>query len=301
MAEQTSEASPEGSVAASGTESPPAGVKTPLVTKKDLFVTFLIFFLIFTCVGYLRGRSIRNEPDRLRLDVLSSLTFGEKQGGDILAYQCNDNRQVRWDIDRDTRLTEITTGETTEGYAFAPAVLKDDSLITAFITGGGAASVFTVKEVLAYATASPKTLKFTNEGHVKLIVVAALAAVSGYELGYQIALHTNSDCGDSRFAAILNDRQNWMGDGKGWEGFERVYWTKSLNDVRKQENLGPCISADPNVKDAQEKKFNLARARFLAFMDTDVLRLEHNLSSEDFDELNTYGQVLREFNKTCGR
>jgi len=281
--------------------SPPAGAKAPRATKKDLLVTFLTFFFIFACVGYLRGRSIRNQPDRLRLDVLSRLAFGEKKGQDILAYQCYDNRDVGWYIDRDARTTERASGETSQGYSFTPAAVEDDSLITAFLTGGGAASVFTVKEVLAYATASGKTIKLTNEEHVKLIGVAVLGAVSGYELRYQIALHTNADCADDRFTAILNDKQNWTGDGKGWDGFERVYWTRSLNEVKKEEHPGPCNSSDATVKAAEEQKFNFARAQFLSFMDTDVLELEHNLSSADFDELTAYDKVLREFNQKCGR
>lgn len=281
--------------------SPPAGTNAPLIKKKDLLFTFLVFFFIFACVGYIRGRSIRNQPDRLRLDVLSRLALGEKQGQDILAYQCYDNREVSWDIDRDARFTERTSGGSSQGFSFTPAALKDDSMITAFLTGGGAASVFTVKEVLAYATASGKTTTLTNEEHVKLIGVAILAAVSGYELGYQIALHTNADCADERFTAILNDKQNWTGDGKGWDGFERVYWTTSLNEVKKEEQPGPCNSSDASVKAAEERKFNLARGQFLQFMQSDVLQLEHNLSSADFDELNAYDKVLREFNQKCGR
>jgi hypothetical protein len=277
---------------------PAAGANAPLIKKKDLLFTFLVFFFIFACVGYLRGRSIRNEPGRLRLDVLSRLALGQKRGQDVLAYQCNDNREVWWDIDRDDRFTERASGGTPQPFSFTPAAVKDDSLITAFLTGGGAASVFTVKEVLAYATASSKTTKLTNEEHVKLIGVAILAAVSGYELGYQIALHTNADCADERFTAILNDKQSWSGDGNGWDGFERVYWTTSLNE---DEHPGPCISPDASVKAAEEQKFNFARARFLRFLDSDVLQLEHNLSSADFDELNAYDKVVREFNQRCVR
>src|SRR2546422_780387 len=168
------------------------------VTGKDLILTFAVFFLIFGLIGYLRGRSIRNKPERLRLDVLSRLALGERNGQKIIAYQCNGQNEVSWDIDKDALFTARTLTEPAQ-FAFSPAIIDNDSLTTAFLTGGGVASIFTAREMLAFATAGGGGSKLLREGHVQLIVTALLAVVSGYEICYPNALHTNSNCGDARF------------------------------------------------------------------------------------------------------
>ena len=269
------------------------------ITGRDLALVFVTFFLMFGFIGYLRGRSVRNKPDRLRWDILARLVLGERKGQKVLAYQCNGKHEVAWDIDKDGLFTERVSVGPSENFVYSPAIFDNDSLMAAFLTGGGVASIFTAREVMAFATASGRASKLTNESHIKLIAVAVIATVSGYEIGYQIALHANSVCDDSRFTPILNDAKNWTGDGHDWEGFEKVHWKLSANMVEKEERLGSCNSPDLNLRTSEERKFAAARAEFLSFSEGDVMAIEHNMSAADFDALNTYRKVVREFNQLC--
>ena len=269
------------------------------IQKKDLILTFVVFFVIFGFIGYLRGRSIRNKPERLRFDVLARLEIGERNGKAILAYQCNGLREVTWDIDTDVLFTERASVGTEE-YTFYPAIIQDDSLTTAFLTGGGVASVFTAKEVFAYAIASKPGSTFTKEAHVKLVLTALLAAVTGYEIGYQIALHSNSDCTDPRFTPILHDAKNWTGNAQDWLGFEKTEWIVSLHVLEKETHPGFCKSSDANLRASEDNKFALARAEFLQLREGSATSMDHNLRSADFEGLKKYRNALLEYNQHCG-
>ncbi len=269
------------------------------ITGTDLILTFVVFFVIFGCVGYFRGRSIRNRPDRLRKDIVSRLTVGERNGQQILAYRCNDKNEVIWDIDKNALFTERTLATPSQEFTFSPAILNDDTLMTAFLTGGGVASVFTAKEILTIATGRGSASRLMREGHLELIVVALVATVSGYEIGYQIALRMNSDCSDPRFTALLNDPKNWKGDEQTWNGFEKVFWFYWRREIENEERPGRCQSRDANVRDLEDKKFNLGKAEFLTFINGEVTSIGHDISSTDFTALWKYRDLVREFNQTC--
>ena len=280
-------------------------VKTPKeansITGKDLILAFVGMFLVFAAIGYLRGRSIRNKPERLRLDILVRLGLGERGGKRILAYQCNGKRELAWDLDNNTLFSERPS-VVAEEYTFSPAIFQNDSLTTAFLTGGGVASVFTAKELFVFAATNSKfstSSRLPYKGHIQLILTAVFAAVSGYEVGYQIALHINSDCADPRFTPILHDPKNWIGDGKDWHGFEKTHWLFSLNVLENETHPGFCKSSDANVRASEDNKFLLALSEFNEFREGSVTAVDHDITSADFEALNKYQNALREYNQRC--
>ena len=269
------------------------------IRPRDLLITFLVFFVIFAFVGYLRGRSLRNRPDRLRVDIVKNLRLGEIGGKKVLAYQCEAEPRTWWDIDANQSHNLGTPGNSTETPSLSPALFRDETVTTAFLAGGSVASIFTVKELLAFATASPATSKLTNEGHIKLILAALLGTVSGYEVGYRIALSENSNCGDLKFYEKMSQNGEWTGDGNQWVGFERRYWELSELTVVGDEPFGGCKSSDPVTKAMEEDKLATARVEFLGFVNGEVSTSGHDIKSSDFLALDKYRQVIDEFKARC--
>lgn len=268
-------------------------------TAKDLVLTFVVFFSVFGFVGYFRGRSDRNKPERLRWDIFSRLALGEKNGQRVLAYQCNGRNEVTWHVDKNTYVIQRTLYRPPEEYNYSPAIFHDETLIPAFLTGGGVASIFTAREILGFAARSGSASKLTNKSYIRLIVTAALAIVSGYEVGHWIALRANYDCADRRFDQILNDEKSWKGDRQGWSGFVRIYWRLLLEDLEQQEPKGFCEAATVETREAADKKFNVAKAQYIAFRDGGVVSLQYQITSADFEALTVYGKALNEFYESC--
>jgi hypothetical protein len=50
-------------------------------TKRDTTIAFVGFFSVFFLVGYLRGRSDRDSPDRLKLYLLGHCGVGSYDAG----------------------------------------------------------------------------------------------------------------------------------------------------------------------------------------------------------------------------
>jgi hypothetical protein len=268
------------------------------ISKKDLALTFLAFFLIFAFIGYLRGRAVRNSPDRLRWDILARLELLQANGEKLIVYRCNGAEPVSWNIDKDKISSELPSTRT-DGETLWPTIFQNDSIMYAFLTGGGAASVFTARELLAIAASGGSNSKLINQKYVKLIAVAILGAISGYELGYQIAMHSNSNCADIRFNDILNNQGTWRGDGTNWQGLERTYFLLCVDQLEKETPETFCKLSDPALKAEEENKFSLARAEYVDFKRGAML-IDHDIAGTDFDSLIKYRTSLRQYVARCG-
>lgn len=267
------------------------------IRKRDLVLTFIVFFSIFGFIGYLHGRSVRNSSGRLRWDILARLELAEVKGQKVILYRCNGSQSVMWNVDSDDLSSALPSARPDTDTVW-PTIFQNDALMSAFLTGGGVASVFTARELLGFATSGASSSRFTNEEHLKLIATAVLGAVSGYEVGYQIALRAHSDCADDRFNGILNSKPSWQGDDRGWQGLERTYFLLCLGQLEKETPSGFCQSPDPSVKAAEENTFSIALSEFKDFMRSATL-IDHNIVGKDFDRLLMYRNILREYNTRC--
>lgn len=266
--------------------------KEKVITGKDLVITFIVFFLVFGVVGYMRGRAEKYEPSRLRFDIGKQLQLRTENGKRQISYQCSDGGSVWWYVDENDLHNTMTGGNSSEIFDSSPAIFSNEVLTTAFVTGGGAASIFTVRELFTYAAAGGKGNKLLNEGHIKLIVVAVLATIAGYEVGRSLALWKSPNCSDSRLGEFLKNQENWR-----W--FEEYVWDIQFESIARTDHLQECKINDLQKKDETEKKLVFARNDFENHKNGDVTRTGHDFISADFDALEKYKNAIDEFNKSC--
>jgi hypothetical protein len=208
-----------------------------IITWKDLVVTFIIFFLIFGVVGYMRGQTKRNEPLRFYIDSQAYLRIAkETDGKQTIVYQCNDRNLFTWDVDNNQLHNDPAGIKLPEATELTPAIFKNEILITAFLSGGGVASIFTAKELLTVA-GSGNGGKLTNNGYIKLIVTAILASISGYEVGYRIALSENADCNDIRYDSFLKNKEFWTVGVDTQSGLEKRIWELQKERIEQKSTI----------------------------------------------------------------
>lgn len=173
--------------------------------------------------------------------------------------------------------------------------------MTAFLSGGGGVvSVFTAKEVFSFA-GSGSGNRLVNNGYIKLIVVAIVATILGYQVGYDIALNQNN-CSDSRYYDFLNNKAIWIEDKDELIGLERVMWITRIRliDEKNRKTFSECKASNPQIKRLQEENIKKAKVDFENLISGEKMSKGIDLTSADFDVLKKIEDIIDDFNKNCG-
>ncbi|MBV9926930.1 MAG: hypothetical protein JOZ96_18070 [Acidobacteria bacterium] len=274
----------------------------PEITKKDLWMVFFAFFSVFMFVGYMRGRSVRYSPERLRADLLKSHKNDFKLVRDRewrmqIVYACPSN-EYRYEIDGNVVHAMDFKDSLPEGTSpIEPAILSDKEIINSFLVGaggaGGAASIWTVREVFAYVGESSGR-GLTSSSKVKLVIYAVLGSLVGYEIGKSFALSRELTCDYVGYSNLLNSRDEW-------KPIERAMWWGEYERVKKLPSLGECGSTDEAVNQVQKTKLNDALTKLGQYEEGDVSVVGHDYSSSDFKALYDFEAVKNEYVKACGK
>jgi hypothetical protein len=269
----------------------PGGAKKDF-TRRDIAIAFVVFFSVFFAVGYLRGRSDRSSPDRLKLylgEIIHAdknlLKFGKENGKTVIRYACPSN-QYWYDVDVNKTYKDLhNTGGTTESAQLA--ITKDGAFYTAFIAG--TISAWSIKDVLAFVTFGEGG---TTSSRVKVVMAAIAGTVIGYEVGYWLATRTAPACDDANYANLLQDP-------KEWESIEEAVWRERFKKLY-EENSGfsSCGAKDANVRHVEDEKLSTALTK-LEQLKLSASEVGYNYSAADFDALDEFAKVRSEYIGLC--
>ena len=269
-----------------------------------VFKVFLTFFLVFAFVGYVRGRAVRYTTERIRFDLANShkdkfkLLDRDGAGGMRIIYACP-NRKRWYDLEKGKAYTESPGVLAPEAApTLVPAILSDSAVVTAF--AGGSASVWTVKEIVAYVTAPASkgaakgTTVATRSSKVRMVIGAILGTVIGYELGYQLALNDEPGCDRPEYLKLLEEPAEW-------KLLKAVFWHQESERVEGAHASLRCGLEDEAVNRTQDDLMDRARLRFEQYkQEKDVQEVGHDFSSADFDTLYEFERARNAFSQACG-
>lgn len=267
------------------------------ITSRDIKITFLAFFFVFMGVGYLRGRAVRNSPERLRMYMGENirhnsglLQFAKDSAGKRrIRYTCP-NKQYAYDVD-DNKVYNETKRYATPGDAghYEPAIVRDDVFFTTFVVG--AFSAWSIKDVFSYVGLAQKGGAITSR--VKVIIAAILGTVVGYEIGYWLATRSTPECDYAGYDKLLTDE-------KEWKTIEEGVWAERVRNAEVGIGaLGGCQAGDAGVQRAQDSRLNEALTMIQRLKER-TAEVGYDYHSTDFDMLDKFVKVKTEYLKACG-
>jgi hypothetical protein len=261
-------------------------------TKREMALAFVVFFSVFFIVGYLRGRSERSSPDRLKIylgDIIQAnknlLRFGKKDGKTVIRYTCTGN-EYWYNVDEnEPHKDPANTGTTTESDQLA--ITKDGAFYTAFVAG--TFSAWSIKDLMTF-------LKYGDEGSTRsrlgLVVAAVAGTVAGYELGYSLATRTPPPCTDAKYAALLQDPNQWR-------SIEQGVWLERFRELYNENSgFSSCGASDAEVRRVEDENLGKALAK-LEQLRASTSKVGYTYSSADFDALDDVAKVKTEYAGRC--
>ena len=270
------------------------GAKRP-TTKRDVAIAFVAFFTVFFVVGYLRGRSDRNSPDRLKIylgEIIRKdnnlLRMGKNAGGKrVFTYACPGNH-YSFEVDTDKVHKDPLAARSTTAEFPELAITNDSAFYSAFVVG--TISAWSIKDVFAWVAFSETGGSAASRA--KVIIAAIAGTVVGYELGYWLATRTPPSCDFAKYDELLQDP-------KQWESIEAATWLERFRKINEANSgFSSCGAEDVNVRRVQDEKLSNALTKFEELKDR-VSEVGHNFSSADFDSLDEFANVKAEYIKLC--
>ena len=207
----------------------------PKVTPREAFGIFIFFFIVFTCIGYIRGVNITKDDEYVSMLIGSKLTVERDNLGIFLSYHCT-NFPITYYIDPDTIRNANFNSQSENNYQLInhiPPLFKDERVVDAVL---GGASAWTVKDIFEYVTSSGS--RYESESKAARVALAFLAAFSGYNVGYYIAIHQQPACDSPEVKKGLEDHAVWS-------KWERIKWSEDFAPAHGIMNrLFTCILID---------------------------------------------------------
>lgn len=270
-----------------------------------VFKVFLTFFLVFAFVGYVRGRSVRQTPERIRIDLFKShrdkfkLLGSDGSGGPRIIYGCS-NHKYWYDLEKGKVYRESPGVLAPEAAPIlVPAILSDGTIITAF--AGGTASVWTVREIISYVTAPASkgaakgASALTKSSKVRMVIAAVLGTIFGYEIGYQLALSDESGCDRPEYLKLLEEPAEW-------KPLKAAFWQQESERVEGARAPLSCGSKNEALNRTQEEAADRARVKFEQYkQDKNVQEVGHDFSPADFEAVYEFEAARIAFLQACGQ
>jgi hypothetical protein len=266
------------------------------ITGRDINLTFLAFFLIFMGVGYMRGRAVRNSPERLKLYLGENIHNNsgllqfvrDSTGRRRIRYTCP-NKQYWYEIDTQKIHKEPSNSAApSPTESFEPAIVRDDVVFTTFVVG--ALSAWSVKDVVQYVGLAKAGGAIPSR--VKVVIAAILGSVMGFEIGYWLATRSAPDCDYPKYDELLSDPNEW-------KVIERGVWSERI--INAEDGIGVlsgCEAKDADVRRAQDDNLNKALTK-LERLKEKTSELGYAYSSTDFDGLDEFVKVKNDYFKIC--
>jgi uncharacterized membrane protein YsdA (DUF1294 family) len=220
---------------------------------------FLFAFVIMAIIGYLRGLNALDDPGRVENMILVQLKLNHEGQEYRLNYECEGNpKYYSWDIDSDKLHYSIVALRQQRFFAEKKKLLIpfDRTLILTVL--GGSTAGLTVQKVMKQI----KAQRFRE------LVGTIVGGLTGYSLGYGIAVHQTAKCNSPQLITILEDSRNW-------KSFECLFYKNVWN--RTDEFTQKVTSLDP-------EKLREIKDTLLQLYD-EALGDNNDITSDDFHKL----------------
>lgn len=266
------------------------------ITARDIQITFFAFFLIFAGAGYMRGRIVRNSPERLRMYLAENVQndtnllqlVKSSNGRRRIMYTCP-NKQYWYEIDDDKIHKEpLSLPAPGAVQSFEPAITRDDVFFSTFLIG--TLSAWTVKDVVSYVGVARKSGAISSK--LKVVAAAIAGVAVGFEVGYWLALRSTPSCDSGKYDALLGNSSEWRLIAAG------ILTERIKNAEEGVAALGHCEAGDRGVRRAQDDRMNNALLKFTLLKDR-ASELGYSCSSADFDSLDEFLEVKSDYLKVC--
>jgi hypothetical protein len=174
---------------------------------RKLLLVFTGMFLLFSAIGFMKGRKDVSSPQFLSQRLMSQIEVSSVKDKERnrplyeLNYRVHGKLHYRFNIDTNTleKTEDVVIQELDRNTSSALTFPVDESVVTALIGGGGATAGFTIKDIFAGKFGSKK----------QQILVGILGSVSGYFLGYKLGSYTAPGSDSPEVLDLIDSEAKW--------------------------------------------------------------------------------------------
>ena len=238
-----------------------------IMGKKSIAIVAIVL-LAFFVLGYVHGTSDAKQPDALLHNALRFSHFSlDDQKRVNLVYSCNSDIYL-WNVG--TKQYSITPQEARRrldsglGQPKVPVTSQRVATMTASL--GGVAFAWSLKDAVS-------AIQSGDSKQVRLILITAAAAISGYGAGYALGVHSLPSCESDTMLSMLDDSIS-SGSQSGsatlvWKKLEKLSF-----EAKTLQLFGLCdFIEDPQKRESEKSA--------LAYLYRATMQPDHPLSQDD--------------------